>query len=49
MIQFNGQWSRTGGPICPDLVRLEYFGVADNLRGRIVRAFFWLLDRLMPA
>jgi hypothetical protein len=30
-------------PICPDLLRLEQLGEADGLRGRIVRAFFWLL------
>lgn len=48
MIRFGDQWSTTGGPICPDLARLDYFGVADNTRGRVVRAFFWLLDRLMP-
>ena len=49
MIRFNGGgWQRTGGPICPDLARLEFFGEADNLRGRVVRLFFRILDRLWP-
>ena len=29
--------------ICPDLLRYEDIGAADNLRGRVVRAFFWLM------
>lgn len=32
-----------GVPICPDLVRYEQIGAADNLRGRVVRVFFWLM------
>lgn len=39
-----------GGPvtivntaICPDLLRYEQIGEADNLRGRVVRAFFHAL------
>lgn len=32
-----------GIPLCPDLLRYEQLGEADNLRGRVVRAFFWLL------
>lgn len=30
-------------PICPDLLRYEQIGAADNWRGRVVRAFFWLM------
>lgn len=30
--------------ICPDLLRYEQIGEADNLRGRVVRAFFWLMQ-----
>jgi hypothetical protein len=37
-----------GKPICPDLLRLEQIGAADNFRGRVVRAFFRLLDKVMP-
>lgn len=34
-------------PICPDLLRYDQLGEADNLRGRVVRAFFWLM-RVWP-
>jgi hypothetical protein len=34
--------------LCPDLLRYEQIGEADNLRGRVVRAFFWLM-RVWPA
>lgn len=30
-------------PMCPDLLRYDQLGEADNLRGRVVRAFFWLM------
>jgi hypothetical protein len=30
-------------PICPDHLSYEDFGVADCRRGRVIRAFFWLL------
>lgn len=30
-------------PLCPDLLRYDDLGAADNLRGRVVRAFFWLM------
>ena len=33
--------------LCPDLLRWENIGAADGPRGRLVRAFFWLL-RLWP-
>jgi len=33
--------------LCPDLLRYENIGSADGPRGRVVRAFFWLL-RLWP-
>lgn len=32
-----------GTPICPDLLDYSAIGAADNWRGRVVRAFFWLL------
>ena len=42
-------WAR-GGTIttsdqwlCPDLLDHWRIGAADNLRGRVVRAFFWLM------
>lgn len=42
--------SLTGTPsaLCPDLLRYEQIGEADGLRGRVVRAFFWLM-RWWPA
>lgn len=33
----------TAHVICPDLLRLEQLGEADGWRGRLVRAFFWLI------
>jgi hypothetical protein len=30
--------------LCPDLLRLENLGAADHWRGRIVRAFFRVLQ-----
>ena len=46
-----GDWSnpQTSGTyvtpdhLCPDLLRYEQIGAADNLRGRVVRGFFWLM------
>jgi len=29
--------------LCPDLLRYEQIGEADGWRGRVVRAFFWLM------
>jgi hypothetical protein len=40
--------SLIGIPVCPDLLRLEQIGEADRLRGRIVRLFFKILDRIYP-
>lgn len=34
-------------PMCPDLLRYDQLGEADNLRGKVVRAFFWLM-RIWP-
>ena len=34
--------------LCPDLLRLQQIGEADNFRGRVVRAFFRLLDVVLP-
>lgn len=34
--------------LCPDLLRYEQIGAADGLRGRLVRAFFWLLRAWPP-
>jgi hypothetical protein len=30
-------------PLCPDGLRFEDLGEADNARGRVVRAFFWVM------
>ena len=30
-------------PICPDLLEYRDLGAADNMRGRVIRAFFWLM------
>lgn len=30
-------------PMCPDLLRYDYLGEADNMRGRVIRGFFWLM------
>jgi hypothetical protein len=30
--------------LCPDGLRYEDLGAADTWRGRLVRAFFWLLQ-----
>jgi hypothetical protein len=30
-------------PLCPDMIEWRDLGDADNLRGRVVRAFFWLM------
>lgn len=30
-------------PMCPDLLRYDQLGEADNMRGRVIRAFFWLM------
>lgn len=35
--------------ICPDLFGVRHLGTADNLRGRLVRAFAVILDRIWPA
>jgi hypothetical protein len=34
--------------LCPDLLRYEQIGEADGWRGRVVRAFFFVM-RLWPA
>jgi hypothetical protein len=36
-------FTSTLSAICPDLLSLDEIGAADNLRGRVVRAFFWLM------
>ena len=38
----NSEW------LCPDLLRYEQIGEADGLRGRVIRAFFFVM-RLWPA
>lgn len=49
LLKVSEGWVIVGGdPICPDLLRLEQIGAADNARGRLVRSFFWLLDRVWP-
>jgi hypothetical protein len=39
----NGTTQLIGVPICPDLLDYDRIGEADNLRGRVVRCFFWLM------
>ncbi len=34
--------------LCPDLLRYENIGAADRLRGRAVRAFFWIMRAWRP-
>jgi hypothetical protein len=34
--------------LCPDLLRYEQIGAADGLRGRVVRAMFWVLRAWPP-
>lgn len=43
----DGTWV-TPDHLCPDLLRWENIGVADGLRGRVVRGFFWLLRAWSP-
>jgi hypothetical protein len=38
----------TGDCLCPDLLRYENIGAADGLRGRAVRAFFWVMRAWRP-
>ena len=35
--------SSTATAVCPDRLRYEQLGEADGWRGRVVRAFFWLM------
>lgn len=48
-VTFNVGTSQTVGTLltpehlCPDLLRYENIGEADGMRGRVVRAFFWLM------
>lgn len=39
----SGYWSARPSALCPDRLRYEQLGEAELWRGRIVRAFFWLL------
>jgi hypothetical protein len=41
-------WTSGNAAICPDLLRYEQIGEADNFRGRVVRAFFWLMQAWRP-
>lgn len=34
--------------MCPDLLTHRQIGAADNLRGRVVRAFFWIMRAWPP-
>lgn len=38
----------TTARLCPDLLRYDQIGVADNWRGRTIRAFFWLMRAWPP-
>lgn len=40
---FETSWTGVTTAFCPDLLTLSDIGVADNLRGRAVRAFFWIM------
>ncbi len=40
---FEANWTGVTAALCPDLLTLSDIGVADNLRGRVVRAFFWVM------
>ena len=47
--QLEEQWTTSasmGRELCPDLIRLADVGEADGLRGKIVRLFFWALDKV---
>jgi len=56
IVTINGQpWPSTGTslkfitiPACPDLLSLQDIGEADGLRGKVVRAFFWLMEWWPP-
>lgn len=37
-----------GCPVCPDLLSIDDIGVADNLRGKVVRGFFLLIGWWKP-
>lgn len=37
-----------GSALCPDLLDHRAIGVADGWRGRVVRAFFWLMRAWPP-
>lgn len=41
---FPGTHTSANTAICPDLLTIHDLGVADNLRGRVVRGFFRLLE-----
>ena len=43
-----GSFTSNAAALCPDLLRYEQIGDADNWRGRVVRGFFWLM-RVWPA
>lgn len=42
----SGDFTRTASAICPDLLTLQNIGEADNLRGRFIRGFFWIMDKV---
>lgn len=48
MIRIDGHWTSGGNVLCPDLARSEWFGAADNARGRLVLLIFRVLDCLWP-
>lgn len=47
IISYQGIYTRVPYALCPDLLRYDQIGAADNLRGRFVRGFFWLM-RVWP-
>lgn len=42
------QFRWLGTPLCPDHLEHADLGAADNLRGRVIRGFFWLLRVWRP-
>ena len=42
-----GAW-RSPFYACPDMLTIDNLGVADNLRGRVIRAFFRLMRPWKP-
>lgn len=46
--QTNTSMTTNRSVLCPDLLSIDDIGVADNLRGRVVRAFFHVIAWWKP-